>query len=68
MEFFQPSECFFRFLFRFGQTDFPDQCRPLFRAAGQQFFVLQIVFMEHRMCKVLQIPGTVLRPHFQGVE
>ena len=42
--------------------------RPLFRVAGQQLLVLQVLLMKNRMYKMLLIPGTVFFAHFQGVE
>lgn len=42
--------------------------RPLFRVAGQQLLVLQVLLMKNRMYKMLLIPGTVFFAHFQGIE
>ena len=41
---------------------------PLFRVAGQQLLVLQVLLMENRMCKMRLIPGTIFCAHFQGVK
>ena len=42
--------------------------RPLFRVAGQQLLVLQVLLMKNRMYKMLLIPGTIFCAHFQGVK
>ena len=42
--------------------------RPLFRVAGQQLLVLQVLLMKNRMYKMLLIPGTVFFAHLQSVE
>lgn len=42
--------------------------RPLFRVAGQQLLVLQVLLMKNRMRKMPLIAGAIFFAHFQGVE
>ncbi|WP_278550359.1 hypothetical protein, partial [Cloacibacillus evryensis] len=45
--------------FWFLQADLFDECCPLLRVAGQQFFVLHILLMDDRVSVVLRIPRAV---------
>ena len=54
--------------FWFLQANLFDECCPLLRVAGQQFFVLHILLMDDRVSVVLRIPRAVLLAHFQGIE
>ena len=42
--------------------------RPLFRVAGQQLLVLQVLLMKNRMYKMLLIAGAIFFAHLQSVE